>query len=350
LHDDDASAKSLLACNEKVSIAKAGSDLALARNLATRLPMTYSMLSAGKLSYDRAAQIARATTVLSHEKSLAVDAALHPLACEKTPRQLRALLRTVISKLDPRGAADRAEKRKAGRRVSVEHDGDEMSWLHALVASEDALAIEQRLDSIARSIRNDGDERTLSQLRADALRDLLLGKFSSKVITHVYVACNATTLLGLDDLPGQLRGYGPVSAEKVRELGWQLNALWSGVLVDDKGHAQRMATEKYQPAELLSEFVQLRDQACRFPVCLRPAQRSSIDGLLASGQESSAGELSCGPCCRCHESEKQSGQWTVTNGVDGEDIWTSTITGTSYVNTQLPLVPAVATTIPEPPS
>jgi hypothetical protein len=342
LHAEDSSAKSLLACNEKISVAKAGRDLALARDLATRLPKTYGMLSEGKLNHDRAAQIARATSVLSREKSLAVDSALHPVASGKIPRQLRTLLRTVISTVDPAGTADRSEKRKAGRRVSVEHTGDEMSWMHALVAAEDALAIERRLDSIARSVRAGGDKRTLNQLRADALRDLLLGRFSSKVVTHVYVACNATTLLGLDDLPGQLRGYGPVSAEKVRELAWQLKASWSGVLVDDNGHAQGLATEKYEPADLLAELAQLRDQTCRFPVCLGPAQKPSS---RAPGLDSSPG--SHWPCCRSHAAEKESGQWTVSSGVDGEDIWTSTAVGTSYINTQEPLVPVVATTIPE---
>jgi hypothetical protein len=343
LHDEDSSAKSLLACTEKISIAKAGKDLALARNLATRLPMTYNMLSEGKLNHDRAAQIARATAVLSHEKSLAVDTALHPVASGKIPRQLQTLLRTVISTVDPRGTADRAEKRKAGRRVSVEHVGGEMSWMHAFVASEDALAIEQRLDAIARSIRFGGDGRTLNQLRADALRDLLLGKFSSKVVTHVYVACNVTTLLGLDDLPGQLRGYGPVSAEKVRELAWQLKASWSGVLVDDNGHAQRLAAEKYDPGDLLTELAQLRDQTCRFPVCLRPAQKAA---LRRQGQNNSP-DATTRPCCRSHECEKASGQWAVSSGVDGEDVWTSAITGAGYGNAQEPLVPAVATTIPE---
>jgi len=344
LHAEASSAKSLLACNEKISIAKAGRDLALARDLATRLPMTYDMLSEGKLNHDRAAQIARATSVLSHEKSLVVDSALHPVASGKIPRQLRSLLRTVISTVDPTGTADRSEKRKASRRVSVDHIGDEMSWVHALVGAEDALAIDRRLDSIARSVRNGGDKRTLSQLRADALRDLVLGSFSSKVVTHVYVACNVTTLLGLDDLPGQLRGYGPVSAEKVRKLAWQLKASWSGVLIDDNGHAQRLAAEKYEPAELLRELAQLRDQTCRFPVCLGPVQKI---GRGARSQDSSPDVRTGWPCCRSHANEKESGQWTVTSGVDGEDIWTSTAIGTSYFNVQEPLVPVVATAIPE---
>ncbi|MDT7725383.1 MAG: hypothetical protein QOI21_1959 [Actinomycetota bacterium] len=280
LHGDDRSAQDELACVEHVSTAKAGNDLVLAHTLATRLPATFAALGAGTMSYDRATQIARATTVLTPGKSLEVDAALYPLACEKTPRQLGEYLRKIIARVDPRGAADRAEKRKADRRIAVEHDQDEMSWLHAYLSSEDALAIDERLDLIARSIKREGSEsRTMNQLRADAMRDLLLGKFSSKVTTHVYVACNATTLLGLDDLPGHLRGYGPVSAKKVREIGWRLKALWFGVLVDDKGYAQRLATKKYKLTALLTEFIQLRDNTCTFPACMKPAQLSDIDHL-----------------------------------------------------------------------
>jgi hypothetical protein len=299
-------------------------------------------LADGTMNYDRASQISRATTVLSPEKSREVDNALYPLACEKTPRQLGQFLRKLIAKIDPRGAADRAEKRKADRRVAVEHDQDEMSWLHAYLSSEDALAIDERLDRIARSAKRDGaEERTMNQLRADAMRDLLLGKFSSDVTTHVYVACNVTTLLGLDDLPGTLRGYGPISAEKVRELGWRLKALWSGVLINDKGYAQRLATKKYKPGALLTEFIQLRDPTCTFPVCMKPAQLSDIDHLIPYDQGGPTDHHNCGPRCRCHHLAKQSGRWTVTRGPDGEDIWTSTATGSSYTNHREPLVPVV---------
>jgi hypothetical protein len=274
------------------------------------------------MNYDRATQIARATTVLTPGKSLEVDAALYPLACEKTPRQLGEYLRKIIARVDPRGAADRAEKRKADRRVAIEHDQDEMSWLHAYLSSEDALAIDERLDLIARSIKREGSEsHTMNQLRADAMRDLLLGKFSSKVTTHVYVACNATTLLGLDDLPGHLRGYGPVSAKKVREI-------------------------EYKPTALLTEFIQLRDNTCTFPACVKPAQLSDTDHHSPYDHGGTTDEGNCGPRCRCHHRAKQSGQWTVTRGADGDHIWTSTTTGDSYLNRREPLVPIVAAQAP----
>jgi hypothetical protein len=343
LHGDDRTARDELACVERVSTAKAGNDLRLAAALATRLPQTAAALAAGSVNYDQVSRIARATRVLSAEHAHAVDAAVFPLAVEKTARQLGEFLRWIIAKIDPRGAADRARKRRAGRRVAVEHDHDEMSWVHAYLSSEDALAIEERLDLIARSVKGaGGEERTIGQLRADAMRDLLLGKFSSKVVTHVYVACNATTLLGLDDLPGNLRGYGPISAEKVRELGYRLKALWSGVLVDEKGYAQRLATKKYRPGALLAEFVRLRDQTCTFPVCMKPSQLSDIDHLVPFDQGGATDHHNCGPRCRCHHLAKQSGLWTVTRGVDGEDIWLSTATGASYVNRAEPLIPEVA--------
>jgi hypothetical protein len=343
LHGDERTAPNELACVEHVSTSKARTDLALANALATRLPETATALATGLLNYDQMSRIARATAVLSPEDAGAVDAMAFPLALEKTPRQLGQFLRGLIATVDPHGGADRARKRRATRRVTAEHDQDEMSWLHAYLSSEDVLAIDERLELIARSVKNaGGEERSIGQLRADAMRDLLLGKFSSKVVTHVYVACNATTLLGLDDLPGTLRGYGPISAEKVRELGFRLKALWSGVLVDEKGYARRLATKKYKPSALLTEFVQLRDQTCTFPVCMKPAQLSDIDHLVPFDQGGATDQHNCGPRCRCHHLAKQSGLWEVTRGVDGEDIWLSTVTGNSYVNRPEPLIPEVA--------
>ena len=177
--------------------------------------------------------------------------------------------------------------------------------------AEDATACYARVDRLARAAHTAGDPRTLNQLRADVHRDLLLGRNTSMVQTRAYVAVNASTLLGLDDLPGELRGYGPLPAERIRRMAMDMKALWSGVLVDDNGVARRLAEQRYRPSKRLAEFLQLRDQTCRQPACTRPAERCDIDHLTPHLAGGVTNEINCHCFCRRHHRCKPEGAWKV---------------------------------------
>lgn len=183
---DDESATALVAGIEKVSASRAAGQLALARDLRIRLPRAFAALEAGSLGFDRVAQMARATCALPLEQCLEVDTALLPSACEKTSSQLAHLLRKEVAKADPAAAARLSERRKAERQVSAGRSAGGMSWLHVLLDTEDTLAVYTRVDAMAQDVRCAGDSRTMNQLRADAVRDLLLGKNAGRGVTHVY--------------------------------------------------------------------------------------------------------------------------------------------------------------------
>jgi hypothetical protein len=183
---DEESATSLLAGIEKISRAKATGELALARNLRLRLPCAFAALESGDLGFGRVAQLVRATSSLALDRCVEVDAELLPAACEKTPSQLAHLIRRAVAKADPAGAARRSERRKAERQVSAGRSVGGLSWLHVLLDAEDTLAACKRVENIAQEIRSAGDLRTMNQLRADAVRDLLLGKNTSRSTTQVY--------------------------------------------------------------------------------------------------------------------------------------------------------------------
>jgi hypothetical protein len=191
---DDASARHLLADVEKATVAKAGNDLVLARVLVSRLPQTLAALEAGLLSRDRAAQIARATVALSQAHCLEVDAELFPGACEKTPSQLAYLLRTVIARVDPVGAAKRAAAKQASRGAGVGVTLAGSAWLRGLMSADDALAVHQRLDAIAHEVRRGGDRRPVGRVRVDVVRGLLLGAMPGLGGTQVSVAVNTAAV------------------------------------------------------------------------------------------------------------------------------------------------------------
>ncbi|MGN8551166.1 UNVERIFIED_CONTAM: 13E12 repeat family protein [Microbacterium sp. SLM126] len=86
-------------------------------------------------------------------------------------RSLARLIETVRAQtLDERHAA--AVTR---RRVHVERGDDGMAWLMAYLPAVEAHAIHSRLTAMAKAIvADDGESRTLDQVRADVLGDLLI--------------------------------------------------------------------------------------------------------------------------------------------------------------------------------
>ncbi|WP_162829891.1 HNH endonuclease [Amycolatopsis palatopharyngis] len=323
LRSDDEWSVDLLATSCKVSLGRAGEDVALANTLSTRLPRTMAALAAGALDPAKVRQIDRATTPLSDEHVLAVEERVFPAARDKTPRQLAYTLRIAVHAVDPEGAAARARARRQERRVSVEHQDEGMSWLNALLATPDVLAIKDLLDGLAREVNTTDDPRTMDQLRADVLRDLLLGHQHSRVRVHVYVTATAGTVLGQDDQPGDLRGYGPIPADTVRALALGLNATWRGVKVDNHGHPCGLAERGYAPSATLRELVQLRDRTCRFPACGQSAHRCDLDHHVPYRRDGITCPCNLHSLCRRHHRLKQSGTWTVTTTPAGDLQWTT---------------------------
>src|SRR5438270_13930179 len=94
-----------------------------------------------------------------------------------------------------------------------------------------AVAIYQRIDKLARKAKTPGDDRSADARRADAFADLLLG-YGSAVQVEMQVTVPATTLMGISNEPGQLEGYGAVSAELARAIA--TDARWPRLLTDPK--------------------------------------------------------------------------------------------------------------------
>jgi hypothetical protein len=177
----------------------------------------------------------------------------------------------------------------------------------------------------------------------------VLGTLKKRVTTHVYVTCTAQTLLGLSDVPGDVRGVGPLSAERIRELAFDLNAEWSGVLVDEDGHALRLAEKRYRPSRRLREFIGLRDRVCSQPACNRVADQCDIDHRIPFSQSGTTNAKGADPKCRRHHRAKQSPYWRVETNAEGDSIWVSTRTRRKYVKKRTPIAPPPIPTDDPPP-
>ena len=126
------------------------------------------------------------------------------------------------------------------------------------------------------------DERTLDQVRADLLTDLLLagdpsaasGTGLDGIQARVQVTVAATTLAGADDLPAELDGFGPLHPDVARDLAAR-TGRWSRLLLDHDGMV--VSTDAYSPTEAMRRHLRARDQHCRFPGCRMPVHRCQID-------------------------------------------------------------------------
>ncbi|MGC5165842.1 DUF222 domain-containing protein [Luteimicrobium sp. DT211] len=199
----------------------------------------------------------------------------------------------------------------------------------------------------------------------DPLRDAtrVAGWTAPTVRTVVHITVAASTLLGLDDLPGDLTGFGPIPADLARRLATGQDVTWQRIVTDPvTGIASDVSRRTYRPGTVLGDLVRVRDATCTFPGCGIPAWRADLDhvepfdhdrtgaGPSGDGTVSDTGPSGGGPAnragasggtglsggtgqtradnlhpvCRHHHNLKTHGGWSTTRDpVTGVVTWRS---------------------------
>jgi hypothetical protein len=201
----------------------AGSRLKNAEQLVTRLPETLDALLAGRIKCMQATAITEASYILADQLLPAFEDRVLTRAPEQTLSQLKQSVRRAVLRFDPASAEQRRQRAAADRSVRISDAGDGMAWLTALLPAPQAHACYARLDAAARLAPAE-DPRTLDQLRADLFIDAVLTGLSGELPTahglqpHIGVLVSLETLSGVEDEPGWLDGYGPITAQHARQL------------------------------------------------------------------------------------------------------------------------------------
>jgi hypothetical protein len=157
---------------------------------------------------------------------------------------------------------------------------------------------------------------------------------------EVQVTVAATTLLGLDELPGELAGYGTIPADVARAIAHDPSGTWRRVLTDPAtGHLLDYGRTVYRPPAALRDHVIARDQTCRFPGCRQPAHHADLDHTVPypHGPTSAA---NLGVLCRHHHRLKTHARWRVEQD-HGVFRWT-TPSGRCHIRRPEPLAEPVA--------
>lgn len=202
----------------------------------------------------------------------------------------------------------------------IDHDSPDTVWRESLPIDDGFGA-------------SDGDTRTMDQLRADILTDLLLTAIPSAVTSTglesvratVNVTVAATTLAGEDERMSEFEGHGPMLPDVSRILAGR-STSWNRVFLDPRGMV--VETDNYVPTAEMKRFLRARDQHCRFPGCRAPAQRCQIDHNrdYAKGGKTA----NCNLCLFCtshhplkHPDVAERDRWTAQQLDDGVILWTS---------------------------
>jgi uncharacterized protein DUF222 len=297
----------------------AADQVAFAESVVGRLSGSLAALERGEIDLYKVRTLHELTMNLTPEVVREVEERVLEKAAEQTGAQMRQRARRIVLRVDPTGARDRAAQAKAARCAGLQSEDDGMAKVYAVVPAEKAVAIAVRVDKIARQAKTPDDPRTMDQRRADVVCDLLLGK-SSNVQVQLQVTVPVSMVMGLDDQPGELAGYGPITADTARALAG--DATWRRLLTDQRGTLLEVGRRTYRPPAALRDFVRARDKTCVFPGCAVPAHRADIDHTTAfpAGPTDAA---NLGVMCRSHHRLKQDPRWTVTQPTPGTFVWTS---------------------------
>ncbi|MFD7025786.1 HNH endonuclease signature motif containing protein, partial [Promicromonospora sukumoe] len=296
------------------------------------------------------------------------------------------------------------------RNVQLDRAENDMGWLSAYLPAVDAAAVWGVVDDMAHQLRyTAGEERTLGQLRADCLTGIVTGRmlpadrfaatepegtpgtnatsadFSTSTknsmgadtgtsvaedavctcggrapVVHetvvrvvptrpvVRVTVPASVLLGLDDAPAELDGFGPVPADVARLLAD--DATWRRLVTDPvTGVLVDYSSQAYTPGKVLRAAVEARDGTCTFIGCDTPATTCDLDHVepfdhqwrerAGAAVKNVPGQTNAGnlhALCRRHHLLKTHAGWGIERDpVTGITTWT---TPTGRTHTRPPTV------------
>ena len=316
------------------------------RMLVERLPLTMAGLKSGDFSFRHAKSIVAHAQSLPDDLHSSFEAAVVPSASRLTFSKFDRKARTTRERMDAATITQRHQRSLSDREVSFEPARDGMGWLHLYTSATIGLAAYNRADEMARELHGPNEDRTLTQLRADVVSDLLLdGAVGDRpefgIRPSVVVTVPALAMLGhkankshgkngQNDLP-VLEGYGPIDIETATKLAGAAKS-WLRVLTHpETGVTLSVGRDRYKVPAPLRAFLQRRDGTCRKPGCNRPAIRCDIDHTQEWQNGGQTAHDNLAHLCQMHHDEKHHTAVTLEHLPNGDIQWTMP-SGRTYIS------------------
>lgn len=320
-----------------------------AQELTGRLAATLRALSEGRITPRQADAIVDAVRHLDDEPARKVQEMVLPTRERMTDpvpawSSFRRKLRRAVAAADPRASEQQHEDALAERTVWCEPDDHGMSFVGAQLPAEGAAAVMSAVDAHASGApTGPADTRTKDQKRADALVQICLDSLERPSTAHVKIendipgsaprfhglrpAVNVSvalsTLLGLDEQPGQLDGYGTVPAALARRLAADPSGTWRRLVTDPVGRLVDYGRTTYRPPADLAQFVIARDRTCRAPGCTRAAVKSDLHHIVPFSRGGHTNAQNLVAACERNHYAIHDGGWQVARRSDDVIEWTS---------------------------
>jgi hypothetical protein len=181
------------------------------------------------------------------------------------------------------------------------------------------------IEARAAELGHTADWLPIGLRRFQALADLVLGEpASARPAVETLLTMDLATYLGLNQHPGELSGYGPITAELARELA--KDGAFRRMIIDPlTGRTLDLGRSRYRPSEPLRRFVEARDWTCQFPGCLRRATHCDLDHGRDYDQLGHTDACNLHALCRMHHNLKTTKLWKVDIEPDGSEIWTTAL-------------------------
>jgi hypothetical protein len=307
-----------------------------AAELVHRFPATLAMLDAGHITAAMVRRLVETCLSLADTVAGKVEDRVLKRAGEQSLSQFGASVRRAVLAFAPKKAEEQHEDAREARRVGWAHQADGTSELWATgLDGADAVAMHAALRDLAAGWKaaNPDDERTPEQRQADALVALVLGQpdaangVSLRPAVNVTVA--ASTLLGRDEQPGELDGFGAIPAAVARALASDPTGTWRRLLTDANHRLIDVSARTYRPPVNMARLVRAQRPRCCFPGCRRRAIYCELDHVLDWQYGGHTAPDNLQPLCARHHQLKHEAGWTVTRELDGTTLWKSP-TGHTY--------------------
>jgi len=201
----------------------------------------------------------------------------------------------------------------------------------------DVAAAMANIDGIARELKTADEPRSLDQIRNDVAIDLLKGNVeaSKHARGSVIVTITAETLEYLADHPGELGGFGPVTAEIARKTVMEMiDGKWV-YQVTDNGQVVGTGTLARRPTAAQQRRLRAEYPTCVFPGCRQPAGQCDLDHRRPFSQGGPTHNDNLGPLCRHHHNTRHHAPWLLVRKPNGDHHGTSPL-GHIYTRTRAP--------------
>ncbi|MFY0406554.1 HNH endonuclease [Solicola sp. PLA-1-18] len=304
------------------------------------LPQVARLLATGAVCDRVVAEVADEARTLDADAIAVLDARIAPVLTGLTPKRAEHAARAMVMQIDPCAAEQQSRRHRTDRFVSTGPGPVGTAWLRIHGPIEHVSAAYDAVHAHAAGRFADGDPRTMGQLMCDTAIERLTGlpdaTSPGAVGIEIGVLMDTDSLLGHQDVPAMMAGYGPLPAGLVRHLVDHTSQVWVRRLftdpLDDTITARDPRRRRFDGP--LRHLIATAERHCQRPGCdCRPRDVDHVTEHAAGGDTTIANAQSL---CRPDHTVRHYRHWDVTRDpLTGTTTW-HTPSGRTYQATRPP--------------